>query len=351
MKKLNKYLEKKAILITTDVNRFYLSGFHSSLGYLFIIKGKKILYVDSRYFEAAKNKTKKDVEVRLLKRLSLAFQEIKKEFSFKEIYLEAEITVREKISFSEIFQGAEVICEPELSDLLLSARSIKTQEEINFISQAQKFSEKAFLNILNFIEVGVSEKEIALRLEYDMQTLGAEGISFETIAITGKKTSMPHGVPDESLVKNGDFITMDFGATYGGYHSDMTRTIAVGYVTDEMAKVYDTVLKAQLAAIEKAAAGVLCRDVDKTARDIIEGAGYGEYFNHSTGHGVGLEIHEAPNLSPNCDKKLLSGNVVTVEPGIYIENSFGVRIEDMLLIKENGSKNLTNIEKSLIILK
>ena len=218
------------------------------------------------------------------------------------------------------------------------------------IIKAQRIAEAAFEHILTFIKEGVTEKEVALELDYYMLSHGADGLSFETIAVSGKNSSKPHGVPSDKKIEKGDFVTMDFGAVVEGYHSDMTRTVAVGFVTDEQKNVYETVLKAQEAAQAAASSGVCCADVDKAARDVIENAGYGEYFNHSTGHGVGVEIHEYPRLSTVCKAILSVGNVVTDEPGIYIPEKFGVRIEDMLLITENGCENLTRAPKELIIL-
>ena len=179
---------------------------------------------------------------------------------------------------------------------------------------------------------------------------GAEALSFDTIAVSGKNSSMPHGVPTDKTVEDGDFITLDFGAVVDGYHSDMTRTVAVGYVTEEQERVYDTVLKAQQASLDVIRAGISCFDADKAARDIITDAGYGDYFGHGTGHGVGIEIHELPNLSPRSTAILEKGNIVTVEPGIYLPGKFGVRIEDMVFVTENGCKNLTSSQKSLIVL-
>ena len=206
------------------------------------------------------------------------------------------------------------------------------------------------MHILDFIKPGMTEKHVTLELDYYMLSHGADGLSFETIAVSGKNSSKPHGVPSDKKIEKGDFVTMDFGAVVEGYHSDMTRTVAVGFVTDEQKNVYETVLKAQAAAQAAASSGVCCADVDKAARDVIENAGYGEYFNHSTGHGVGVEIHEYPRLSRLCKTALSVGNVVTDEPGIYIPEKFGVRIEDMLLITENGCENLTRAPKELIIL-
>ena len=203
---------------------------------------------------------------------------------------------------------------------------------------------------MKFIKVGITEKEIALELDFFMLRNGGEGLSFETIAVSGKNSSMPHGVPSEKKIENGDFITLDFGTVINGYHSDMTRTVAMGFASDEMKNVYDVVLKAQQNCLDNIKAGVSCKDGDEFARSIIRNAGYGQYFTHSTGHGVGVEIHEYPNLSIYSDSVLQAGNIVTVEPGIYIPEKFGVRIEDMALITEKGCTNLTKASKDLIIL-
>ena len=237
-----------------------------------------------------------------------------------------------------------------LENTINQLRSVKTSDEIESIKKAQAIAEEAFNHILTFIKPGVTEKQIALELDFYMLSHGAEALSFETIAVTGEKTSMPHGVPDDVIVKEGDLVTMDFGAVYKGYHSDMTRTVAVGKASDEQKKIYDVVLSAQKNALSVLKKGLPCAEADKAARSIIEEAGYGEYFGHGTGHGVGVEIHEGPNLSPRSTQKLQAGNVVTVEPGIYIPEKFGVRIEDMALITEKGYENLTSSPKELIIL-
>ena len=344
------FFEGKTALIITEVNRYYLSGFRSSLGYLFLSGGKKILYVDGRYIEAAKQKCAVGVEVRLLSKLSSAISEITGEFHSDKLYCETDITVRELLRLKEI---SSVPTEPsqELSQLIENRRAVKSDKELSCIIAAQRAAEKAFEEILNYIKPGVSERRLALELEYKMQLFGAEGMSFETIAVSGKNTSKPHGVPGEKPIENGDFVTMDFGALSGGYCSDMTRTVAVGYATDEMELVYNTVLAAQEKGISAIKPGALCRDVDKAARSVIEKAGFGNCFNHSTGHGVGLEIHEKPNLSYAATEKLSPFNVITCEPGIYIEGAFGVRIEDMLFVTQSGAQNLTNCQKNLIILK
>lgn len=343
------FVETTPSLIITDVNRYYLTGFRSSLGYLFCLKGKLILYVDGRYIEAAEKGVKKGVEVRLFKKLATAFLDMSHEFGINSFSLEEDISVRELNSIKKISKDS--FADPKLSGILNEMRAIKTEKEIALISSAQTCAEKAFLKVLDYIKPGVTERQVQLFLEYEMQLCGAEGMSFETIVVSGVNSSLPHGVPSEKQIENGDFVTMDFGAIYGGYCSDMTRTVAVGYATDEMCNVYETVLKAQESAIAKVKARVDASKIDDAARTVIENAGYGKYFNHSTGHGVGIEIHEAPNLSPTSRQVLREGNVITCEPGIYIPKKFGVRIEDMLFVTENGSKNLTKTQKNLIIIK
>ena len=179
---------------------------------------------------------------------------------------------------------------------------------------------------------------------------GAEDISFSLITISGKKTSLPHGTPNDNMIQKGDFFTSDFGAVYEGYHSDTTRTVAVGCATEEMKKIYSIVLKAQLAALDAIMPNVSCRQIDGIARDIIKEAGYGSFFGHATGHGVGIDIHEAPAVSPRSNIMLKEGMVITDEPGIYIPDKFGIRIEDMILVTKNGYKNFVNLPKQLIIL-
>ena len=231
-----------------------------------------------------------------------------------------------------------------------ACRMVNDCEELEKIRQAEAIGDAAFTHILPLIKPGVSEADIALELEFFMKKQGAAKLSFDTIVASGPNSSMPHAQVTNRKIQCGDFITMDFGTMINGYHSDMTRTVAVGFATDEMKNVYDAVLRAQQNCLENIKAGIPCKDGDMFARSIINDAGYGKYFTHSTGHGVGVEIHEYPNLSPASDSILQVGNIVTVEPGIYIPEKFGVRIEDMALITENGCTNLTKAPKELIIL-
>ncbi len=349
---LQKFLKNKyeAVIIFSEVNRRYFTGFPSSDGYLVVTKDDATLFVDSRYVEAAE-KSVTACNVLLFKKASEDIKNYLKEKSVIKAYTERNhISVSTADFLKTAFLPCRVTPSKKLEKAIDESRITKTDYEIESIKAAQKIAEDAFDHILTFIKPGVTEKQIALELDFYMLSHGAEAISFETIAVTGQKSSMPHGVPDDTVVKSGDFITMDFGAVVNGYHSDMTRTVAVGEISEEQIKVYETVLTAQKTALNILKAGLDCCEADKAARQVIEDAGYGEYFGHSTGHGVGVEIHEAPTLAPKSKGDLQVGNVVTIEPGIYLPGKFGVRIEDMALITENGFENLTTTPKELIIL-
>ncbi len=350
--KLQSFLKNnfEAIILSSPENRRYFTGFPSTDGYLVITKTDAVFFTDSRYIEAAQQQVK---GCRAQKLTSVA-NEIKnyiKEKRILKIYTERErITVSLSNHFKTVFSPRLVIASQNLEKEINSIRKVKSEEEKECILTAQKIAESAFEHILTFIKPGITEKEIALELDFYMLSHGAEAVSFETIAVTGKKTSMPHGVPDDNIVKPGDFITMDFGAVYKGYHSDMTRTIAVGSISDEQKKIYDIVLTAQQSALTVLKSGLPCSEADKAARSVIENEGYGKFFGHSTGHGVGIEIHEKPTLAPKSTDILETGNIVTIEPGIYIPDKFGVRIEDMAIITEDAYENLTKTPKELIIL-
>ena len=350
--KLQNFLKNnfEAIIISSPENRRYFTGFPSSDGYLVVTKNDAVFFTDSRYIEAAQ-KSVKNCRAQKLTRVSNEIKDYIREKNIIKIYTERNrVTVSDYDFFKTVFSPCRVTASKKLEKETDNIRRAKSEEEKEYILTAQKIAENAFEHILTFIKPGVTEKQIALELDFYMLSHGAEAVSFETIAVTGAKSSMPHGVPDETVVKNGDFITMDFGAVCKGYHSDMTRTVAVGEVTEEQKTVYETVLKAQKNALSVLKKGLPCSEADKAARDIIDNAGYGDYFGHSTGHGVGVEIHENPTLAPKSTDILEIGDVVTVEPGIYLPGKFGIRIEDMALITENGYENLTSSPKELIIL-
>lgn len=337
-------------LITSDVNRRYFTGMKSSDGVVLVFRDKAYLIIDFRYIEKARA-TVVCAEVIEQKKLFSQISELLLERNAKTMAIESEtMTVSNLNRYKNALKEIEVDDSDSLSNAISLLRAVKDEEELNCIRKAQEIAEKAFEEILGFIKPGVTEREIALELNRRMFLHGAEDLSFETIALSGANTSMPHGVPSDKKVENGDFVLMDFGAVYNGYHSDMTRTVCVGEPDEDMKKVYNIVLQAQEACLEAAHAGMTGSELDKIARDIIEDAGYGDCFGHSLGHGVGLEIHEKPNASPNCDTILKAGAVVTVEPGIYLSGKFGVRIEDFVILTEKGNINLTKCAKNILSL-
>lgn len=352
IEKLKASLKKgQAALITSEENVSYFTCFHSSNGYLVVTDKKAFFLTDSRYIEAAENEITCCDEILLLKSMKDDLSSLVKKLDISELKLESErITVSRFENIKQLFDFVSVTCDGSLDKSIDEIRKVKNEMQISKIIKAQRIAEKAFEHILTFISTEKTEKEIALELDYFMLRNGADALSFETIAVSGKNSSKPHGVPSDKRIEKGDFITMDFGAVVDFYHSDMTRTVAVGEVSSEQIKVYNTVLEAQLKAIDTIKAGVHCREADKAARDIIENNGYGDFFGHGLGHGVGVEIHEAPSLNPSSESILQIGNIVTVEPGIYLPGKFGVRIEDMGAVTETGFDNFTLSEKKLIVL-
>ena len=339
----------EAFLIVSTENRRYLTDFAADDDYLLITKDKCIFFADSRYIEAAGKNAKDCDEIVLLKKAGEQLPQICKELNISKIYTEAQkLSVSEFNSLCKMFDFP--VAAEKADEIIISSRRAKKEYEKQRIIKAQRIAEKAFDHILTFIRPGVTEKDIRLELEYFMLRNGADGLSFDTIAISGKNTSLPHGVPTLKKIESGDFVTMDYGACVDGYRSDMTRTVAVGSVSEKQMKIYETVLRAQLACLDVLRPGIECKTADAAARNIIAGAGYGDCFGHGTGHGVGIDIHEAPSVSPRSKDILSVGDVVTVEPGIYLPGEFGVRIEDMAFITENGYENLTECKKSLIVL-
>ncbi len=341
--------DSRAALVTDETSIFYFTGFPHSEGYLLITKERSFLLVDFRYIEAAE-KAVKTSEVVVFSNPFDTVNELVSANNISEILLEADKITLSTFKTMGNSIKAQLTDSNELSDAIKALRLIKTEDEIDKLKKAQNIAEKAYLEVLNITKPGITEREIALELEYLMKKNGAERIAFDLITVTGKKTSLPHGVPGDVKVKNDDFVTFDIGAVYEGYHSDMTRTVAVGEVSDEQKKIYDIVLEAHLKGLAAVKAGVSCYDVDKVCRDIIASYGYGEYFGHGTGHGVGLEIHEEPRVSPKGTDILKPGMIITVEPGIYLPDKFGVRIEDTVLVTEDGYETFAHMPKELIIL-
>ena len=350
LKLQNALKDGEAFWISSGSNRFYLTGFNSSAGSVLVTQQKAIFFIDFRYFEKAKEIVN-SCEVVLYDKGDKGIYEFCKNEKISTIYVETAHTPLSHHKYlCDLFEGITISTENQLDICLNKMRAVKSEQELSFLRQAQSLTEQTLDYILPRIEIGKTEREIMLDMEFFMRRLGAEGVSFDFIVVSGKNSSLPHGVPTDKKIENGDFVTMDFGAIVGGYCSDMTRTVAIGSVSDEQRLVYETTLKAQLAAIDAIKAGKVCGDIDKIARDIIYDAGFKGCFGHALGHSVGIDVHESPNLSPNNTAILEVGNVVTVEPGIYLENKFGVRIEDMVYVTEDGCIDLTSSKKELIIL-
>ncbi len=354
MTHLKKFQQKlngeSAALISSPQNQFYLSGFHYTDGYLLIFSDAAFLLADFRYAEAAEQEADKTFTVICPKCAMLdAVRELLGERGVKSLLLEEDhvtVAARERL----VAKLPDIMLGTGASAQLRALRILKDEGEIAAIAAAQEITDAAFLHILGYLKPGVREIDVALELEFFMRRAGAEGIAFETIAVSGSASSLPHGVPRNLPLEKG-FLTMDFGARFGGYCSDMTRTVVIGRADDEMKRLYNTVLSAQRAALDAAVAGFGCRALDRVARDIINGAGYEGCFGHSLGHGVGIDIHEAPSLSRGAaeDAVLTAGHVVTVEPGIYLVGKYGCRIEDMIAVNADGSiHNFTKSQKELI---
>lgn len=340
-----------AMLLTNEANRFYASGFHSTGtdGVALVTKDASYYWTDSRYIEAAEHQVR-DARVSLAEvghGYTALLNEAIERHKIKTIGFEDEyMTVADLRLYEEKVRAA---FQPA-TKLMKSLRMVKDKEEIAALIGAQRIAERALAEIYNDIKVGVTEKEIAAKLTYLMLRYGAENMSFDPIVASGANGSMPHAVPTDKPVSAGDFVTMDFGCIYHGYCSDMTRTVAVGYVTEEMGKVYHIVLDAQRAGIAAAKAGVPGCDVHNAAAKVIADADYGAYFGHGFGHGVGVEIHEAPRASSTFKDTLPAGAVISAEPGIYIPGRFGVRIEDVIIIREGSCENIHRAPKELLVL-
>lgn len=339
-----------AIILFNESNMHYACGFSPSEGVVVITKdGVGYHIVDSRYTENAINHSKETglTVIEIETTFSAAVKNIVSKHSIKSMLFENETISLSKYRAYEHELNIDFI---NLDNQLMLLRNVKTIDEIKLIKEANNIAEKSFMELLPEVKAGKTEKELAALFDYIMAKNGSDGVSFDTILLTGTHTSMPHGVPGDRVIKDGDFVLFDFGATKEGYHSDMTRTVAVGYATDEMTEDYNLVLKAQMAGIKALADGVKCSDVYKASYDVLAEKAKAKYFKHSLGHGVGLDIHEGYNASPRSNDIFQTGNVTSIEPGIYIPDKYGIRIEDLLYISPRGRENLSKITKELIIL-
>lgn len=331
-----------AAFISGYPNIFYYSGFTSQDAYLVISKQTRMLITDSRYTVQAREQTEGFDIVDIKEGWEKILRAVPEEHICFE---ESRMSVGEYSRLKNNAPGKIFVKSQELID---KPRRIKDKEELRLIAEAEKIGDDAFSHMLKFIKAGMTEREIALELETHMKRNGASGLSFETIAASGIRSSMPHGTATDKVVEKGDFLTLDFGCVYKGYCSDMTRTVVIGKANERQREIYNIVLEAQNEALDGIYSGIPCNEADYIARGIISDAGYSDNFGHSLGHGVGIEIHEAPFFSPSSHDILTDGNVMSVEPGIYIDGFGGVRIEDLIAVDDGKIINMTHSPKELI---
>ncbi|MDO5397582.1 MAG: Xaa-Pro peptidase family protein [bacterium] len=337
--------DNEAVIISSYPNIFYYSGFTSEDAYLLISHDKKLLVTDSRYTIQAREQAP-DYEIVDSKE---GFKNIFKRISSRYIGFEENyISVKQHRNWQYSMTNDRTLI--PMQKRIEGLRQIKDKYEIRHIAEAERIGDEAFSYILDKIRPGITEREIALELEFFMKKQSASALSFETIAASGVRGAMPHGIASGKIIEKGDLLTLDFGCVYEGYCSDMTRTVAVGSVNDKQREIYDIVLKAQQTALDMIFPGKMCSEIDTAARNVIKAAGYGENFGHALGHSVGIEIHETPVFSSKSKDIIKPGHVITVEPGIYIDGFGGVRIEDLVAVTENGIQNLTHSPKELIII-
>ncbi len=353
MTNMEKYLtlldgQVDGLLLTSRYSRHYGAEFDIAEGVAIVTKAGARYFTDSRYIESAEGGIKHfevlpiDRTVSFTQRLNEAIADFGVQcLGYEENY----ITAGELQSYEKNLNAKLVPFNKQINGF----RGTKEAWEIELMKKAQAITDKAFAEVITRIKPGMTELELQAELIYCMYKNGGTGLAFDPIVVSGPNTSLPHGVASERVIQPGDFVTMDFGASYMGYCSDMTRTVAVGFATEEMKTVYATVLKAQTDAIAATKAGVTGVAVDAVARQVIADAGYGEYFGHGYGHSLGLEIHETPNVNPGNPEPLPVGAVTSAEPGIYLPGKFGVRIEDVTIITEDGVIDITTSPKNLII--
>jgi Xaa-Pro aminopeptidase len=335
------------MLITNSYNRRYMTGFTGTAGVALVGQTKAVFITDFRYVEQA---AKQVQGYEIIQHTGLIVDEVAKQaaaLGIKKLGFEQDDLSYATYKAYEKAVDAEFI---PVSGVVEKLRLIKSDSEIKILKEAAEIADAAFKHILDFIRPGVKEMDVANELEFFMRKNGAASSSFDIIVASGYRSALPHGVATDKVIEKGEFVTLDFGAYYKGYCSDITRTVAVGEVSDELKKIYQIVLEAQLRGMAGIKPGMTGREADALTRDYIKEQGYGEYFGHSTGHGLGMEVHEGPALSVRSDTVLEPGMVVTVEPGIYIAGLGGVRIEDDTVVTKDGNQSLTHSPKDLIIL-
>jgi Xaa-Pro aminopeptidase len=339
---------QEALLVTNPVNVTYLSGFTGTAGHLLIVEEQSWLLTDFRYLEQAAVQTAGFTVVDVAGSPWERVRELLLSGGTGSLTVEGEhLTMDVFHRLEAALKEIPLVTAPSAVSAL---RRIKSTAEQQAIAESVALTDRAFSHILPYIKAGVKERELALELEFFMRREGASGVSFEIIAASGARSALPHGVAGEKRLNAGDAVVLDFGCVLNGYCSDMTRTVFVGEPGGRQREIYRAVLEAQEKALEQLRAGMNGREADALARDVLSAQGLAEYFGHGLGHGLGREIHEGPRLSPASDDLLEAGMVVTVEPGVYLQGEFGVRIEDVVIIGEHGVRNLTGSTKQLLYL-
>lgn len=340
-----------AVLVSDRYNVRYLSRFTGDTAYLYISQKRCVLMTDSRYTTWARSEAQ-GFEIFQVSRempYEKKLVELMEEENIQSIGFEnRKMIYSDVIKLQNQSETLSGLVWKALDDRLDAIRRIKTEEELELIAKAEAIGDRAFSHIIRMLNTGMTEQEVAWELEASMRREGAEGLSFDTIAVFGERTAMPHAVPGKRRLQKGDFVVMDFGCIYEGYCSDMTRTVVMGQADAQQRKIYNVVLEAQQRALQYIRSQVTACEVDRVARDVIEEAGYGAYFGHGLGHSVGLYIHESPALSPGDATVLQENMLETVEPGIYVPDFGGVRIEDLVVVKNGGCRNLTGSKKDLL---
>lgn len=335
----------EAIWISKPENRYYLSGFTGTSGFLFLLPSQAVLLTDFRYLEQAQAECPDWEVIRHGTDAVDELAEIIRQHGVETLGIEKDfLTVRQY----EVLQKKLSVHFCEISEMLAGMREIKDESEIISLETAARLADQAFQHITTLVKPGISEGELSLELEFFMRRQGASGPSFDFIVASGARSALPHGVAGEKVLETGDFVTMDFGCVYDGYHSDITRTVVVGGAGQKQKDLYHLLQEVQETALEEVRPGIRCRELDEVARSLITRAGFGNNFGHGLGHGVGLEIHENPRVGAGSETVLQSGMVITVEPGIYLPGWGGVRIEDMVLVTSEGCRVMTHSPKELL---
>lgn len=348
LKKLREEKELDVIMITSNENRFYFSEFTGTAGIILVTDINNYFITDFRYLDQAKEQTEGFEIIEITRNKNNNLINFFNNHNLNKIGFEdGDLSYKHFQELKYIDPKKEYL---PLSDEINDFRKIKDDKEIDTIKEAIRITDEAFNKIIKFIKPGMKEKEVAAELEYYLRKLGGEGPSFDFIIASGKRSALPHGVASDKIIEVGDFIVLDFGTYYKGYCSDMTRTIVVGKPNEKQVEIYNIVLKAHLEVLDKIKPGMLGQQADQIAREIIEEAGYGDNFGHELGHSLGIELHEYPRLSKTSDEILKPGMVITDEPGIYLQDWGGVRIEDDLVVTEDGCESLNRSSKELIII-